>query len=273
MSEQKEVSHEDEIISKMLYFSNQFNEVVKPSFENIRSIIKSTKEKTGNVEDNKLKIIHEFETLNKLLNGDYINNYFKLGDVLIANREDTKVIKSSTSELNELEYQVINKYIEENKLNLKESDYDTNSFILHELLSIMSDLAYPQFKKNYIPDYEFVTLDDGRPVMKFKMKLNDVIEKVYKDNEELINKDNSNGNKVYFQSFLKELEQTLVTGLEAEQKMKIKTNLHIQVDLINKYNELNNTLDILNTQKEEYDTLNIEKQVNDLISSLTSIIK
>ncbi|OBA27933.1 hypothetical protein HANVADRAFT_52025 [Hanseniaspora valbyensis NRRL Y-1626] len=270
--EQVDKKYEENIIDLMSYFTGQLDDVIKPSFEQIKSIIDNTNNETENSPELKNNILEEFNKLNTLLNGEYINNYFKLCDSLVLNKENSENIVSSSSELNKLEYDIINQYIVENKdtfSNNDNSSSDSNVVIFYELLSIMTDLAYPQFKKNYIPDYEFVTLDDGEPIMKFKLRLNGTVKKIFHEKKELLE---MNDNMKEFEIFLKELEQELISGFQLEQQEKTKILLHIQVDLINRYNELKNNLDNLNLQKEELDNINIEKQVNDLLSSLRNII-
>ncbi|KAL6928773.1 hypothetical protein ACO0SA_002102 [Hanseniaspora valbyensis] len=272
--EQVDKKYEENIIDLMSYFAGQLDDVIKPSFEQIKNIIDNTNIETENTPELKNNILEEFNKLNTLLNGKYINNYFKLCDSLVLNKENSENRVSSSSELNKLEYDIINQYIEENKDTLSTNDdsssSDSNVVIFYELLSIMTDLAYPQFKKNYIPDYDFVTLDDGEPIMKFKLRLNGTIKKILQEKKQLLEIDD---NMKEFEIFLKELEQELISGFELEQQEKTKILLHIQVDLINRYNELKNNLDNLNLQKEELDNINIEKQVNDLLTSLRNIIK
>lgn len=272
--EQDDKKYEENIIDLMSYFIDQLDVVIKPSFEQIKNIIDNTNNETENIAELKNNILEEFNKLNTLLNGEYINNYFKLCDSLVLNKENSEN-RVSSSELNKLEYDIINQYIVENKDTLSNNDdssssSDSNIVIFYELLSIMTDLAYPQFKKNYIPDYDFVTLDDGEPIMKFKLRLNGTIKKILQEKKQLLEIDD---NMKEFEIFLKELEQELISGFELEQQEKTKILLHIQVDLINRYNELKNNLDNLNLQKEELDNINIEKQVNDLLSSLRNIIK
>lgn len=276
MKEQLKNEYEQKIVNMMGYFSEQFDTVVKPSFENIKSIIDNKDSETEDETSSKASIIEEFERLNYLLNGEYMSNYFKFGDVLIRDEEEPTEL-STASQLNEVEYRTINQFIKEHNSDSKTdgaSSSGSNALIFYELLAIMSDLAYPQYRKNYLPDYEFVTLADGKPALKFKIRITELVKKIYTSNEGIINKDGDDDkNKEEFEAFLKELEQQLITGFEAEQQQKVKAKLHIEVDLINKYNHLNSNLDTLNQQKDQLDGMNIEKQVNDLLKSLRSLIK
>lgn len=276
MKQQLENEYEQKIVNMMGYFSEQFDNVVKPSFQNIKSVIDNKDNESEDETRSKAIIIEEFERLNNLLNGEYMSNYFKLGDVLIREEEDPAEL-STASQLNEVEYHVINQFIKENVPANKVDDASSsssNALIFYELLTIMSDLAYPQYKKSYLPDYEFITLNSGKPALKFKIRLTELVRKIYTTNETIINKAcDADQNKEEFEAFLQELEQQLITGFETEQQEKIKAKLHIEVDLINKYNQLNTNLDTLNQQKDELDGKNIEKQVSELLKSLRSLIK
>lgn len=269
MSESKNT---EEIVSMMSYFADQLDEIVKPSFENIRGIMEQSSLDSEAV---KSDIVTEFRVLQGLLNGEYMNNYFKLADLVVVEGGDSQNSNSS-KDLNQLEYQLINQYIKANvaaEKKKKETSCDGNTHIFFNLLAIMSDLAYPQFKKNYIPDYEFVTLDSGEPVMKLKLGFNDVVKKIYRDNAALINSEDSAENRKEFEAFLNELEIELMNGLKVEQQKKIKTKLHIEIDLINQYKDLEKRLDSLHVQQRELDRIDVEKQVSSLLASLRMVIK